>query len=89
LIKERQNYIYGFDASEYDNIDWQNLPLLSDVMTGKGPDRNSDSQISCFGNNLGLGLQFAAVGYAVYQEAKRKGVGNELPSEWFSQLNHP
>lgn len=89
LVKERQSYIYGFDPSEYTNIDWQNLPLLSDVIMGQGPKRDSDSQISCFGNNLGLGLQFAAVGSAVYEAAKRKGVGNELPSEWFSQLNHP
>ncbi len=90
LIKERKSFIYEFGTvGEYEGIDWQNLPLLSDVISGRGPFRESDSQITCFSNNLGLGVQFAAVGHAVYQAAKRKGIGNELPSEWFSQLNHP
>jgi len=90
LAKERKSYIYAFDSSDnLKAIDWRHLPLLADVISGKGPKRESDTQISCFGNNLGLGLQFAAVGYAVYQKAKAQGVGKELPAEWFSQLNHP
>lgn len=90
LLKERKSYIYGFEKSDaLPSINWAELPLLSDVISGKGPQRESDSQISCFGNNLGLGMQFAAVGYAVYQKAKQKGIGSELPPEWFSQLNHP
>ncbi|MFC1815531.1 hypothetical protein ACFL0M_06195 [Thermodesulfobacteriota bacterium] len=70
------------------------MMLLSDeetqeLISGKGPQRESDTQISCFGNNLGLGFQFAAVGHAVYQKATAQEAGKELPSEWFSQLNHP
>lgn len=89
LVKERQSYIYGFDADGQARIDWQRLPLLSDIISGKDAGREFDTQITCFGNNLGLGMQFAAVGHAVYLAAREKGVGNELPSEWFSQLNHP
>jgi len=89
LVKERKSYIDGFDPAAYGRIDWQNLPLLSDVISGKGPQRESDAQITCFSNNLGIGMQFAAVGHAVYRAAKEKGIGKELPSEWFSQLNHP
>jgi alanine dehydrogenase len=90
LIKERGSYIYGFVKSDMlKNINWSDLPLLSDVIIGKGHQRESEAQISCFGNNLGLGIQFAAVGHAVYQKAKAEGLGKDLPSEWFSQLNHP
>jgi hypothetical protein len=38
---------------------------------------------------LGIGLQFAAVGAAVYQEAKAKGVGREIPTDWFLESVHP
>jgi ornithine cyclodeaminase/alanine dehydrogenase-like protein (mu-crystallin family) len=86
LQKERDSYIYGF---RFQTINWHDLPLLSDVILGKAPTRQSESQISCFANNMGLGTQFAAVGHAVYQEAKKRNVGQEMPSEWFSQLNHP
>jgi len=88
-VKERKSYIYGFDPGAHGRIEWQGLPLLSDVISGKGPGRESDGQITCFCNNLGIGMQFAAVGHAVYRAAKEQGIGQELPSEWFSQLNHP
>jgi hypothetical protein len=29
------------------------------------------------------------VGQAVYKKARESGIGRELPTEWFSQLNHP
>ena len=31
------------------------------------------------------GLQFAACAGRVYQMAREKGVGRELPTEWFTQ----
>jgi hypothetical protein len=30
-------------------------------------------------------VQFAALGYAVYNNAKKKGVGNDLPTDWFTE----
>ena len=31
------------------------------------------------------GLQFAAVGRLIYEEAKRQGLGMHIPMEWFHQ----
>ena len=85
LVREKESFLSG----PFTGIAWDSLPLLRDVILAKGPHRSSDSQIICFSNNPGIGVQFAAVGYAVYEKAKKQGVGRELPTEWFSHLNHP
>ena len=33
--------------------------------------------------------EFAAVGSAVYYEAKAKGIGREIPTDWFLESVHP
>jgi len=57
---------------------------LSDVMLGRAPGRGSDREIVFF-QSEGMGTQFAAVALKVYERAKEKGLGLELPSEWFLQ----
>jgi ornithine cyclodeaminase/alanine dehydrogenase-like protein (mu-crystallin family) len=47
--------------------------------------RTSRSQVTCFLNTLGMGYQFAAVGAIVYKRAREKGIGQELPTDWFTQ----
>lgn len=70
-------------------IDWRALPTLADLVSGRIKGRDSDSQITGFVNNLGMGAQFAAVGKKVYDAAKAKGYGREVPSDWFTQDVHP
>ena len=65
--------------------DWSKYPEISDLIAGKAPSRTSDSQITFFLNNVGTGVQFAAMGYCAYRGAKEKGLGREIPSEWFMQ----
>jgi len=43
-------------------LDFAKLPTLPDVIVGRAQGRQSDSEITCFLNNIGLGYQFAAVG---------------------------
>src|SRR5262249_51635740 len=69
--------------------DWKSLPTLSDLLCGRIKGRDSDSQITGFVNNIGLGAQFAAVGAKVYAAAKAKGLGREVPLDWFTQDVHP
>lgn len=38
-----------------------------------------------FLNNLGAGVEFAAIGYCAYRAAKEKGLGREIPTEWLLQ----
>lgn len=64
-------------------------PLLSDIVAGRGPRRRSADEITVFLNNIGLGVQFAAVGALVLQRAKERGLGRNLPTEWFTQTVHP
>jgi ornithine cyclodeaminase/alanine dehydrogenase-like protein (mu-crystallin family) len=65
-------------------INWDNVPLLGDVMLGKHPGRTSDEQIT--GMILaGDGVQFTAVGARVYKLCKERGLGVDLPRELFLQ----
>jgi ornithine cyclodeaminase/alanine dehydrogenase-like protein (mu-crystallin family) len=65
------------------------LPSLPMIMTGRHPGRTSDTQVTCFLNNLGMGYQFAAAGHVVYRKAREAGIGRELPTDWFTETVHP
>jgi ornithine cyclodeaminase/alanine dehydrogenase-like protein (mu-crystallin family) len=66
---------------------------LGEVMLGRAR-RSNDRQITFFGGggtagSNGLGIQFAAVAARIYELAKAKGLGHELPLDWFTQDVHP
>lgn len=65
--------------------DWSKYPEICDLIAGKVAGRTSNQQITYFLNNVGTGVQFAAMGYCAYMGAKAKGLGREIPSEWFMQ----
>jgi ornithine cyclodeaminase/alanine dehydrogenase-like protein (mu-crystallin family) len=64
-------------------------PDLGELLAGLAPGRQSEREITCFANNVGSGLQFAAAGAYVLKKARAQGVGRELPDEWFSEDVHP
>jgi len=68
---------------------WIDAPELKEIIGGKYPGRKSPEEITCFINNIGLGIQFAAVGAAIYSQAKTKGIGKEIPTDWFLESVHP
>jgi ornithine cyclodeaminase/alanine dehydrogenase-like protein (mu-crystallin family) len=68
-----------------DNYRGDHFKYFMDFRAGKVPGRTSDNQITFFINAGTQGLQFAACAGKVYQLAKEKGVGRELPTEWFLQ----
>ncbi len=63
--------------------------LLSDLLLRRAPGRSRPDQVTLMAKTWGLGIEFAAVGKAVYDLAKAAGVGREIPTEWFSQTSHP
>jgi ornithine cyclodeaminase/alanine dehydrogenase-like protein (mu-crystallin family) len=65
------------------------LPTISQLVNGQHPGRTNDDTISCFCNNVGLGLQFAAVGSEVLARAREARVGREIPTDWFLEDVHP
>jgi alanine dehydrogenase len=65
------------------------FPTLSELVNGQHPGRMKEDSISCFCNNVGLGLQFAAVGSEVLARAREARVGREIPTDWFLEDVHP
>jgi alanine dehydrogenase len=70
-------------------IDFKTLPTLPELVAGRVKGRGSDAEVTCFINNIGLGYQFAAAGSLVYRKAKERGLGHELPTDWFTEDVHP
>ena len=63
----------------------KDLPLLTDIMSGKLKGRTDKSQVTFFANSGTQGLQFASTAGYVVREAKRRGLGQEIPTDWFLQ----
>jgi len=71
--------------SRGERAELENAPTLAEVVLGQMPARTSPTQITYFANNEGNGLQFAACGALAYRRARERGIGRELPTEWFLQ----
>ena len=83
--KDEIPYMKGdpFDVQGMDR-----MPELAEVISGQHPGRESDEQITFFMNNIGIGIQFAASAFIVYQRALECGIGREIPSDIFLQTWH-
>ena len=58
---------------------------FSDIFGGAGKGRTSDRQITYSERGNIQGAQFYAVAGRVYELAKEKGLGREIPADWFLQ----
>ena len=65
----------------YETNDW---PTLASVINGDSEGRKNDTESIFFDNNS-AGLQFAAVGRVIYESARKKKLGMQIPMEWFHQ----
>jgi alanine dehydrogenase len=45
--------------------------------------------LTCFVNVMGHGIQFAALGALAYENAKARGVGREIPTDWLLESETP
>lgn len=70
-------------------LDFKKFPTLPELIAGHVMGRESEAEVTCFLNNLGLGYQFAAAGSVIYHRAREQGVGHELPTDWFTETVHP
>jgi alanine dehydrogenase len=59
--------------------------MLADILEGKAQGRTADTQVTYSERGNIQGAQFYAVAGAAYEEARRRGIGRELPAEWFLQ----
>src|SRR6266508_5046270 len=61
----------------------EDLHELGDLVNGKCRGREIDKEMTFFKNNTGMGIQFAATARKMYDKAREKGVGTELPLDLF------
>lgn len=72
-----------------EGMNWESFADLAALVGGKINGRSADHQITCFVNNVGMGLQFAAAGAVILDKARKLGAGTELPATWFTESVHP
>lgn len=70
-------------------LTWDRIYDLCEVVARRAPGRRGDDEITVFKNNVGLGLQFAAVAPVVYEAARKAGLGVELPASLFLETMKP
>ena len=58
---------------------------LAEVLSGAKPARVSDDDITYSERGNLQGVQFFAVAAVAYEEARRQGLGREIPTEWLLQ----
>jgi len=70
-------------------ISWDKIVEVGEVLNGLKPGRSRPEQITLFKNTGGVGISDVAIGGRLYQLAKEKGLGLELPidgAEWREPL---
>jgi alanine dehydrogenase len=88
VVGSKQQIFLDKQAEFHDRIERgllraEDLHELGDLLTGKCRGRKDDEEITFFKNNTGMGIQFAATARMLYEKAKTKGIGAELPLELF------
>jgi ornithine cyclodeaminase/alanine dehydrogenase-like protein (mu-crystallin family) len=58
---------------------------FADLVTGRCEGRSDPTQITYYVNSGNQGLQFSSVGGLLYELARDKGKGRDIPTEWFLQ----
>ena len=70
-------------------IEWGKFPDLAEVLAGIAPGRATADELTVFMNNFGVGIQFAALGARANEAARDRGLGHEVPDDWFLESIQP
>ena len=69
-------------------FDWASMIELGNLLNGRAAGRESPDEITHHINNNGCGMQFAAAGARILDNACRMGLGVELSGDYFLQKEH-
>lgn len=86
-IQDQQGDLW--DPIQNDVISLEQIHELGEVLTGRAPGRTRPNQLTLFKNNAGQGVADVAIAARVYQRARERGLGVELPlGIWGGQAKH-
>lgn len=69
-------------------LDWGDIYEVGELINKKKiHGRSTSQQITYHNNNVGMGIQFAALGRLLYERAKERNVGMEIDSSFFMQYD--
>jgi ornithine cyclodeaminase/alanine dehydrogenase-like protein (mu-crystallin family) len=77
VLQDKQGDLY--DPIQNDLISLEQIHELGDVLVGSAPARTSAGQLTLFKNNAGQGIADVAIAARVYERARQRGLGLELP----------
>lgn len=90
--KEQIHHDKQFDILgpvERGRISYEDIGEIGDLLNGDIAGRANGHDITLFANNTGMGLQFAAVCARVLELAEERGLGHEVPTDWFLEETTP
>ncbi len=87
--KKKQGATFGqLINKKAQEFDWDAYVELGDLLNERATGRNSADEITHHLNNNGCGMQFAAAGARILQNARSMGLGTELSGDFFLQKEH-
>jgi alanine dehydrogenase len=82
---------FGFVIRDHPprDLDWNDFPDLGELVAGKVNGRQTPQQRTFFLNSTGIGAQFTALAHLIYSGCRERGLGHEVPAEWFVESIQP
>ena len=88
VMQDQQGDLY--DPIQRDIISADQLHEVGDLLNGSVPGRTAPRQLTLFKNNAGQGIADVAIGARVYERARERGIGLDLPlGVWSTVGQHP
>ena len=78
---------HGFTMHDHPprSLDWNDFPDLGDLVAGNVPGRRDERQRTFFLNSTGIGAVYTAVGHLIYRACRDRGLGHDVPEDWFTE----
>jgi alanine dehydrogenase len=77
-----------YEAIESGALNWERVCQLGEILVGARAGRTAPEEITVFKNN-GLAVEFVVLAAKVYELARDRGCGEQIPEHYFSGLRSP